>query len=280
MYKQHLKLTPLLISIISILYFTGCASHMTVTQKELPEPNYLLAHEIKTSLLENESKIRTIKGNAAIEAKCASMQSAFRLNSIIRFKRPDIMRMITNKLSFTIFDLTFNGKNLWFYVPSEKKVFTGAIDETTKINRFGLSFKPYDIFNIFFNYNGLFKDNDFFLETDNGLLVMRIVDPLKGSKHLLANLYIDQSYNVLKYEMFDDNKSVKTLITFKYYTELEGCKLPKVIEIMWPQDNAFLNLTFRSFTVNQTLSDEIFKFSLPDHTEVVPLTTGIDQTSM
>ena len=100
---------------------------------------------------------------------------------------------------------------------------------------------------------------------------MRIVDPLKGSNHLLANLYIDQSYNVMKYEMFDDNKIVKTLITFKYYTELEGCRLPKVIEIMWPQDNAFFNLTFRSFAVNQTLSDKIFNFSLPEHTEVVPV---------
>lgn len=254
---------------IVLACFIGCATRVPKNYGPLPEINEELANNIRDTILLNESKLLTLKAKASIQVKSKMFKSSARLSGVLRFKRPNSLRLITSKLTFTIFDMIYVGNQIWFNVPSEERVYAGFFDENTLVEGFGVSFKPFDVINVF-NLNELFDQNEFKLEVHQDSLVMHIVSQ-SHPDILLANLYINRDYTVRKYDMFDSNGKLISSITFKDYIELEDCNVPQIFVIKWPREQSSFTLEFKDLDVNKELSDKIFHFSMPKDYEIVPI---------
>lgn len=269
-YSKHIKLVFFLIPLINFFFFIGCAAHKPSILELTPEINQKLVKKIRKSVISNENKIRSLKTNADIKVKSPMLRIPVKFNGILRYKRPNALRMVANKFSHTIFDMTYNNNQLSFYVPQEGKVFLGTFDQSTNIEVTGITFKPYDIVNIF-NFNEQFKDMEFFLEPGQESWIMHVYDPSHNSKRLFADLYINKNNNITKYELFGYNGKPKTSITLDKFKELEGCNVPHKIVFKWPQNNSSLAFTFSDLIINQELSDNMFKFYVPENTEIIPI---------
>lgn len=269
-YFKYSKLAFFLISLINFIFFTGCAAHKPSVLELTPEINQQLVKKIRKSIISNENKIRSLKTNADIKVRSSFLRIPVKFNGILRYKRPNALRMVANKFSYTIFDMTYNSSQLSFYVPQERKIFLGAFDESTNIEVAGLTFKPYDIVNIF-NFNEQFKDMEFSLEPYQESWIMHVYDTNHDSKRLFANLYISEENNITEYELFDYNGKPKTSINLDKFKELEGCNIPHKIEFKWPQNDTSFALTFSNLTVNQDLPDNMFNFYVPENTEIIPI---------
>lgn len=268
--SKYLKLIFLVISLINFRFFIGCATHKPSVLERTPEIDQKLVKKIHKSTISNEKKFISIKTNADIKVKSPLLRTSVKFNGILRYKRPDSLRMVASKLSHTIFDMTYNGHQLSFYVPQEKEVFLGAFDENTKIEIAGLTFKPYDIVNIF-NFNEQFKDMGFLLEPYSESWIMHIYDSNHDPKRLLADLYINKNIIITKYKLFDYNGLPKTVITLDKFQDIEGCLIPHKIEINWPQNNTSIAFTFRDMVINHELPEKMFNFRVPENTKIIPL---------
>lgn len=265
----------LLLVIAVLVCFAGCATQISKAPGKLPKINDELAKEIHNALLYNEEKIKTIKAKASVKIKSPMLRTPTRFNAILRFKQQSSMRLIASKLTFTVFDMIYVGNQIWFNVPTEKRIYAGFFDKNTVVDGFGVSFKPYDVINIF-NFNQLLKDKEYSFGMQKDLWVMHVMESKKNPNSLLANIYIDQHYNVRKYEIFDDNGGVMTLFKFDDYVKMDECNVPQIIEIEWPTKKSAFILTFKDISLNRKLSDDIFQFSMPHDFEVVPIGNWYD----
>ncbi len=256
--------------VLALSLLTGCATHTPKSTSAILKVTPELAKEIHDTIVLNESKIRTLKAKTSIKVKSQLLRVPTKLSGILMFKWPDSMRLITNKLVFTIFDMTYAGNQVWFNVPSERKVYTGLYNDKTVVSGFGISFKPYDVITIF-NFNELFKKNEFYFDVDQDSWVMHIIDSDSKENSLLANLYIDPNYNVRKYEMLDYNGNITTSILFDNHIDLDGCKVPQSVNIIWPKEKSSFQLLFKDFTVNKDLPDSVFQFSMPENSDMIPI---------
>lgn len=269
-YIKHTKLPFLLISLINIIFFIGCAAQKPSIVEPTLDINQKLANEIRGSILSNENKLHSLKANAVIKVKSPDFRVPIKLKGILRYKRPDALRLVASKFTFTIFDMTYKSDHLSFYVPQERKVFLGSFDKSTWIEVTGLTFKPYDVFNIF-NFNELFRDMEYNIEPYKELWKMHIYDNNHSPRHLLADLYINKNNDVTRYDLFDRNGKPNTLVTLDEFKELNGYNFPQKIKIKWPQNKTSLSLTFLNPKVNQELSDKMFNFSMPENAEIVTI---------
>ncbi len=269
-FKNYTRIIAALFLIIIAGWFTGCDATKHAIIDPLPKVTPELVTEARNALLANESKIRTIKARVVIKVRNPAFRTSTKLNSILRFKRPDVMRMIVSKLTFTIFDMTHADNQIWLYVPQENRVYAGYFDKTMSVGGMGITFKPYDLVNIF-NYNNIFKDKTLYMEQDDDNWVIRIIDTEVEPARHLANLYFDRGYLMLKYELIADTGELGTIFKFSDYQEFADCSFPQTIEIDWPQDKTTFQLDFRELSVNHELPDKIFDFNKPLNSEIIPI---------
>lgn len=267
---NYIKPVFKLIFFINLVLYLGCAAHKPSVIEKVPEADQKLARKIRGSILSNDDKLRTLKTNAVIKVKSPDFRVPVKLRGILRFRRPNTLRLVASKFTFTIFDMIYNSNQLSFYVPQERKVFLGFFDASTEIQVTGLTFKPYDVLNIF-NFKELFQDNEYYLETDKELWIMHIYDQNHNPKHLLADLYINKYYNVIGYDLFDDKGKTKTSVSLDEFAELDSCHIPHKIMIKWPQNKTSLALSFSNPVINQILPDEMFAFQAPQNASIIPI---------
>lgn len=263
--------------LLMIVIFSGCASHMeSIVEPKKERIGDRLASEIHTAVFSNDAKYTSIKTNVDIRVRSPLLRRSVKLKGVLRFQRPDSLRLVTNKFSFTIFDMTYKDGRLLFHVPQEGKLFSGRIYEDTTVNVTGLTFRPFDLVNIF-SFTDLLEDMEFYLEQANDMLVMHVYDgydkPDGGlnTSNLLADLYINNSNDVTMYNIFDGNGRAETSVTLDNFKELNGCRIPQKVLIEWPAIDTSLALTLNNTTLNQMLPDQMFDFRIPDNTEVIPL---------
>ncbi|MGR3317208.1 MAG: LolA family protein [Candidatus Anammoxibacter sp.] len=255
---------------VNFLFFTGCASHKRSLLRPIPVTDQEVVKRIRDTIISNENNILSIKAHADIKIRSSALRVPIKFNGILRYKRPNALRLIANKFSYTIFDMTYNTNQLSFYVPTERKVFLGTFDKTTKIDVTGITFKPYDIVNIF-NFSDMLNNAELYLEQDRESLIMHVYDPDYKPKRLLAYIYINKMNNISMYQIFDATGELMTVVTFDKYRKIEGCNVPHRVEIKWVQDKTSIVFIFDNLSVNQELSDKMFNITLPENTEIVPI---------
>ena len=267
---NYKKLLFKLIFFITIILYVGCAAHKPLVIEKLPVADQKLARKIRGSILSNDDKLRSLKANAVIKVKSPDFRVPVKLKGILRFKRPDTLRLVASKFTFTIFDMIYNSNQLSFYVPQERKVFLGLFDASTEIEVTGLTFKPYDVLNIF-NFKELFKDNEYNIETNDESWIMYIFSQNYNPKNLLAELHINKFNNVVGYELFDNKGKTRTSVSLDEFIELDSCHIPQKIKIKWPQSKTSLALSLKTPEINQKLPDEMFVFPVPENASIVPI---------
>ena len=268
---QKAKFIPfLLVSLIGFVFVTGCALHKRSFLKPIPITDQEVIKRVRDTIISNENSIRSIKAHADIKIRSSKLRVPIKFSGILRYKRPNVLRLIASKFSYTIFDLTYNTNQLSFHVPTERKVFLGTVDKMTKIEVAGIVFKPYDIVNIF-NFSDMLKNSELHLEQDRESWIMRVYDADYKPKRLLAHIYINKMNNITMYELFDTAGKLMTLVTFGKYREIEGCNVPHRVEIKWLQNKTSIVFIFDNLSVNQELSDKMFNVTLPENTEIVPI---------
>lgn len=262
---MHKKSATLFLSILIL----GCASQKPMTRSsELVRT--ISVKGLQDAIILNTSKIQTLKSKITIQISSPNLPHPVRLNGILRFKRPNMVRLVASKLTFTMFDMIYNGSRFWFYIPQEDKVYSGIFNDNAIINVLGALFKPHDIINIF-NYKGLFEEKVASLATGERHWVIHIMGKL-SQRHLFCNIYIEKdNLNVTRCEFFDNDVNLQTLISMDNYLAINGCNVPRMIKIEWLPIKSAIVLNLDGVEVNQELSDIIFDFSIPERSEIVPI---------
>ncbi|MGR3219627.1 MAG: LolA family protein [Candidatus Anammoxibacter sp.] len=269
-YIKYLNKTFLLISLTGfLLVAAGCALKQPLL-KPIPITDQEVVKRIRDTIISNENNIRSIKAHADIKIRSSMLKLPIKFKGVLRYKRPNVLRLIANKFSYTIFDLTRHANQLSFYVPTERKAFVGTFDKMTKIDVAGIAFKPYDIVNIF-NFTDMLKDAALYIEKDHESWIMHVYDSDYKPERLLAYIYINKMNNITMHKLFDSTGKLMTLVTFDKYREIEGCNVPHKVEIKWVQDKTSIAFIFDNLSVNEELPDKMFNVTLPENTKIEPI---------
>ena len=268
---KKLRLLLLAIPLVSFFIISGCASHRaSKIDPGAQEINKQFMEEMQEAIISNEKKITSIMTNANIKLKSPMFRVPVKFKGVLRYNKPNSIRLVASKFSYTIFDMIYNNTQLNLYVPQDGSVYSGSIDRNTKIKITGLTIRPYDIVNIF-NFEEQLKDKDITIEQDKEEWIVHVYDPNEEPKRLLSNIYIDHNKNVTKHELMDKKGKRDTLITFKDYKEIDGCRIPHEIKIKWPYSSTYLIFAFNDLKVNEVLSAQMFDFNQPNGSSIVPI---------
>lgn len=257
------------VTLFLLLLILGCAG-----QKPMTRPSEAIREisvkKLQDAIILNTSKIQTLKSKIIIQISSPNSPHPVRLNGIFRLKQPNMMRMVASRLTFTIFDMIYNGSQFWFYIPQEEKVYSGIFNDNAIINVLGMLFKPHDIINIF-NYKGLFEEKVASMGIEERHWVIHIMEK-QYSGRLFCNIYIEKNnINVTRCEFFDNDGHLKTLISLDNYLTVDGCNVPRMIKVEWLPVKTAIVLNLDGLEVNQELSNNIFDFSIPERSTVVPI---------
>ena len=269
--EKSIKLLFLAIPLAGFFIISGCASHKaSKIDPRADEINKQFMEEIQDSIISNEKKITSIMTNANMKLKSPMFRVPVKFKGVLRYNKPNSIRLVASKFSYTIFDMIYNNTQLNLYVPQEGSVYSGTIDRDTKIKITGLTIRPYDIVNIF-NFEEQLKDKHITIEQDNEEWVVHVYNPNEEPKRLLSSIYIDHNKNVTKHELMDKKGKRDTLITFKDYKEIDGCRIPHEIKIKWPYSSTYIIFAFKDLKVNEELASQMFDFNQPNGATIVPI---------
>ncbi len=276
---MHFKLLTLSIPLIFLLSF-GCASQRTKvhfehellnkSDVEIDKIKDLSFLQVKENIVSNGLKFTSLKAKADITIISPEINGTFRCKGVLRFQKPDKIRVIGSKLARTVFDMLSDGENYWFYLPNQKAVYTGKSNLIRKADS-GAYIFPDDIAALL-NYDMLFEGRSAFMEIWPASWLIHIFDEKDEGFIPYSRLTVDRiDGNVTELALFNAESFVKVNAVYGDYTEIDGRAIPKAVQINWPETDTTLILILHNLSIDKPLKPEIFHFKKPKKADIIKI---------
>ncbi|MFQ5963647.1 MAG: outer membrane lipoprotein carrier protein LolA [Candidatus Scalinduaceae bacterium] len=274
---MQFKTFTLSVFLITILSF-GCATHKTKplvrnelihkSEIDISKIKDLSFLQVKENLVLEGRKLTTLKAKADITIITPERNGTFRCKGVLRFQRPNKIRIIGSKLAITAFDMVSDGESFWFHLPKQKVVYTGKSNMTRKTHNNAYMF-PDDIA-VLLDYDKLFEGKPAFMETWPTFWFIHVFDKEGGEFTPFSRLKVDRTDNtVTELTLFNTDSSIKAHAFFNDYTKIDSQIIPRFVQIDWPETNTTLSLNLNNLSINETLKQEIFQFKRPRKTDII-----------
>lgn len=276
---MQFKSVTFLIALIILLSF-GCA-----TQKPRPYLGHkplgesiidvskiktLSFHQVKESIILEWQELISLKADAKITIISPEINELFNCKGVLRFQKPEKIRVIGSKFASTVFDILSDGENYWFYLPRQKVVYTGKCDAVRRANDNAYIY-PDDIGTLL-DYGKLFEGRSAFMETWPTFWFIHVFD--KKDEEILpyGRLKIDRvDNNVTELTLFKKDSSIKVQAFFDNYANIDGQKVPEKVQISWPETGTTLILILNNLSINEYLKPQIFQFNKPRNVDIIKI---------
>ena len=233
------------------------------------EAQNLSVQQIKEVLIDNNSKLTTLRAKAKITLTAPESKGPVTCTGLIVYETPNHLRVIGSKLATTLFDMSTDGNTFWIYVPSEKKVYTGSSNALHKVNSSGTGISPNDMAGLF-NLKDILGGESTVLEIWPYYWVVHAIDTNEGKINLKGKLLINRSNtDTFRCETFNPDGSVRLQAVFTDYSDFDSCRLPQRIDVRWPTYNTSMGITLSDIIVNSPIDSKIFTFTIPNGVEAV-----------
>lgn len=269
-------------TILFILLFlpVGCATHRArpyLGDKQLDKPNIDLSKvqslsfpKVKETIRTERLRFTTLKARADIIITTPEINGEFKCKGVVRFQKPEKIRVIGSKLARTAFDMLSDGDDYWFYLPKEKVVYTGKCNTEKKADTSAYIF-PDDIASLL-EYDKFFEGRPAYMETWPSFWLVHVLDRRGDEVVPYGRLKVDRVDNTVnELTLFKPDSFVKAQASFSDYAEINGQSIPKTIQIHWPDTNTTLTLGLSNIVINETLKPEIFLFKKPERAEIIEI---------
>ncbi|HHT9134998.1 MAG TPA: LolA family protein [Candidatus Avalokitesvara rifleensis] len=263
--RHNPSVSPFLLIVATLLI--GCAA---VEYVPSGPPKVLTVQEVRDGVTSNSKKISTLKAKAKITFMSSDLKDPLNCTGYIRLERPKRLRIICSKLFSTIFDVVSNGNEFWLYVPKEKKLYHGRSDQD--IRYLGLRFSPNEIAGILEN-GEVFRDSTVTsFEVHPEHWHIELTNPQELTQH---HLVVDRyNINLVRYETYNPDGTLRMKALFDDFEDVDGCHVPKRIEVYWPRGNTSLIIQLTDISLNEELNPDIFRFTEPENVEIIRLSRG------
>jgi outer membrane lipoprotein-sorting protein len=250
--------------LIPAILLTGCAA-----LKEVPTglPRVLTVAEVRAELGENSQKISTLKAKANIIFMSNDLKDPLACSGYIRLESPKKLRIICSKLFNTIFDVVSDGHRFQLYVPKENKLYTGLSNQDVRY--LGLRFSPDDVAGILEN-GEVFKNTvvqSFDVRPEHWYI--ELFNPADATRYVL--LVDRRTLNLIRYDTYTPGGTLRMHAQFDDFEYIDGCRIPRKIDIFWPRGNTKLNLQLKKVRLNEKLNPKIFRLTMPENADVIRL---------
>jgi len=284
----------LYLTLLAFSLSTGCAPLKTIKNKlsirdkrpaineqlreqvvyfdNIKNPSFI---QVKENIVSEGLNFKSLKAKVDITIESPEIEGAFRCNGNLVLEKPEKIRVIGSKLASTVFDMLSDGEDFWYYIPKEKKVYTGKCKAVHSAND-NVHIYPDDIAE-FLNYDKLFEGRFAFMETWPTFWSIHVFDihvfGKKGKNFVpYSRLKIDRIENrVTELTLFNEESIIKAHATYGDYSIIENHGIPTAIQITWPQARTTLNMAFKDLIINETLKPEIFQFKKPKRADIVKI---------
>lgn len=166
-------------------------------------------------------------------------------------------------------------KTIGFIYLKRKVVYTGKCNmvRKTNTNKAELSSRAYifpDDIAALLDYDKLFDGRHAFMETWPAYWIIHIFEKSDEGFIPYSKLKVDRINNkVTELTIFRPDSFVRVQAFFSDYVETNGQKVPKTVQINWPETSSALSLYLSNLSINETLKPEIFQFKKPRRAEMI-----------
>lgn len=263
--RHNLSVSPFLLIAAALL--AGCAA---VERIPSAPPKVLTVQEVRQGVTSNSQKISTLKAKAKITFMSSDLDDPLKCSGYIRLERPRKLRIICSKLFSTVFDVVSDGYEFWLYVPKEKKLYHGRSDQD--IRYLGLRFSPNEIADILENGKVFQGGAVTSFEVHPEHWHIELINSQELTKHRLV---VDRyNVNLIRYETYNPDGTLRMKALFDDFEDVDGCYVPKRIEVYWPRGDTSLIIQLTDVSLNEGLNPDIFRFKRPENVDIIHLSRG------
>ncbi len=251
------------------VFITSCPPKV-VPDREQPRKVYLSAtpEELLSRLAERNEAIAGLQARGKIEYRFTYSRRNYRGADIrFLFAKPNSVYMRGSaRLIGTVFVLRSDGVRFWAEVPSEKKVYTGAVRSTPKLE--GKE-------EIWHGLNPAVLAEALLLDdlkkyravcaTFPNRYIITLLDDSAGGK-LLIHRRIEferESLRVVRHQVFGEGGEVVTDAYLYRYRDVDGVELPTLYRIERHWEELSLRLDLDEVKLNPDSDQELFRYQVP-----------------
>ncbi|MDP8262187.1 MAG: hypothetical protein P9M13_02660 [Candidatus Ancaeobacter aquaticus] len=262
-------MTRMKVFIIAVcITMCGCAAQKKTIINEL-RPVKLQQLSFKEALdivHVQSSEFSALKSDIQIEIKSNLIPDTQFCKGKMMLLRPDKIRMKGYKPFVpTLFDLASNGEEFWFYIPKEKKLYTGTYEDDSS-SSIKLDVDPMSLISAM-TFDNVDDDSDeeiVFLERSGESCVVNVLNKyLSDSGYfryfMKRKIVISlESHKILQQAYYKNDGNVSFEVYYEKYTVRDDVSFPQQIVFVRPKTGTWVRINLLKTSFNQTFSDGVF----------------------
>lgn len=277
------------------------ASGCLVTRRKLPVPiapevvQTVSTEELVKKLNDRWNALNTLSVTVDMQATVTKAAQGVsneypRVGGIILMRKPQMLRVYGRApvVGTRLFDMVSDGETFTLWIPLKNQAIEGPATETASKskNQFE-NLRPDFFFDSMF-VRGLSADDEFYRTTDtdtvedpskkhlyqNPEYLLTVLHRRPGSQELSPMRVIHfHRADLLPYQqdLYDGGGNLQTQVFYGRYADYGDNKYPSTITIKRPIDGIQIVMTVLKVTENTPLSDDAFRFKLPEGTKIQKL---------
>jgi outer membrane lipoprotein-sorting protein len=258
----------------------GCAAPQKkdlITDAPSSPLRQLAFNEAINLINQQAEQVTAIKADTQIEIKSNLLKEPQSCYGKMMLVRPDKIRLKGfQPFVPTLFDIASNGKRFWFYVPQDKKVYTGEYNEQGE-TPVKLDIDPFNLIAaLTFEKVGGTADRDvIFLEKIGDSCVVNVVEKRVGKTghrrfYLRRKIFINiESRKISKEQYFKNDGDLSFEVYYDKYAAAGDTVFPQQIVFVRPKTRTQVIINILKSSFNQTFSEDVFSLENLSNVEKV-----------
>jgi outer membrane lipoprotein-sorting protein len=261
-----------------LLPFAFCLLLSSCAKKLPPLPPPIMPSSIPAEL-STEALYQLIKQRVnafqnfrgVAKTRLVSNKDRYRFTEVVVLEKPDLFRLETlGFLNQPALFVTSNGKSLALYSKRDQKYYSGLASQANLFKLTGLNMTTADVVRVLSgNPPDLEKINSIqstYLP-DQKAYRIELISTKSQRKQLILVDATTKALSQVETFLFRDN-TLLLKITWEDYRNANGYAIPGKIIIDKPLDKTRVELTYKSFEVNQNLDSDLFSLKPPENATV------------
>ena len=211
-----------------------------------------------------------LKGIAKVKVK--SPDESFSVKELISVQTPYSLRLETlTPLGHPVFYAVTDGKDVFMFIPSEKKFYRGSVSPETVSLLIPLSLSIDELVSIFLGRMPLidYDDGQVSCEEGDGFYSLQFFSD-DGSEKQLVKVSAD-NLTVVESATYEQGGSLISSVHFGDHEMIGEVFFPKRISVFIPHDETRVEISYKKLEILPEISPDVFRLTAPEGIEVVAL---------
>ncbi len=279
------------------LLLSGCL----VTRRKLPVPiapavvETVSPQNLVTALNKRWDDLQSLSATVEMQASVTKSRQGIasdypRIGGIILLRKPEMLRVYGRApvVGTRLLDMVSDGKTFTLWVPLKNEAVEGPVNESaTKAENQLENLRPQFFFDSLV-IRGLSPGDEYYVTAETDTMedaakkhlylvpeyLLNIVRHKPDSPELAPVRVIHfHRVDLLPYQqdLYDLEGNLQTQVFYGRYADYGDNKFPSIITIKRPMDGLQIVLTVDKLTENTPLTDDAFRFKMPDDTKIKKL---------